>query len=40
MIRRSLLAGLLLLTALPIAHAADQTVRGSSLIVKNPSTTA
>src|SRR5262249_35287777 len=38
MIRRLLLASLLVLPALPAARAADQTVLGSQLVVKNPST--
>ncbi len=38
MMRRLLLVGLLVLPALPIAHAADQTVLGRELILKNPST--
>src|SRR5262249_12726243 len=36
--RRLPLLGLLALSLLPVAHAADQTVLGSALIVKNPST--
>jgi acetyl esterase/lipase len=35
---RLLLAGLLVLPALPLAHAADQTVLGSQFVLKNPST--
>jgi poly(3-hydroxybutyrate) depolymerase len=38
MMRRVLLAGLLVLPTLPVAHAADQTVRGHQLILKDPST--
>ena len=38
MIRRLLLATLLVLPALPAARAADQTVLGNQLVVKNPST--
>jgi acetyl esterase/lipase len=38
MIRRLLLVGLLVLPVLPVAHASDQTVRGSQLILKDPST--
>src|SRR6185503_5316658 len=40
MMRRLLLGGLLVLPGLMVAHAADQTVRGSALIVKNPSAAA
>jgi acetyl esterase/lipase len=40
MMRRLLLGGLLVLPGLVVAHAADQTVLGSALIVKNPSTAA
>ena len=37
MIHRLLLVALLVLPALPLAHAADQTVLGNQLVVKNPS---
>src|SRR5262249_34211536 len=38
MMRRTLLVGLSVLLCLPAAHAADQMVLGSSLVVKNPGT--
>jgi hypothetical protein len=38
MMRRLLLLGIFVLSAIPAAHAADQTVLGSSLVIKNPST--
>ncbi len=40
MTRGLLLVGLLVLPVLPPAHAADQTVRGTTLIVKDPGTPA
>lgn len=38
--RGTALVGLVVLSLLPAAHAADQTVRGSALIVRNPGTAA
>jgi acetyl esterase/lipase len=38
MTRRSLVVGFVALSVLPVAHAADQTVLGTVLILKNPST--
>lgn len=38
MIARLLLVGSFILSVLPVAHAADQTVLGRTLVVKNPST--
>ena len=37
---RLLLVGFLVLSVLPVAHAADQTVRGATFIVKDPGTAA
>jgi predicted esterase len=40
MTRGLLLLGVIVLPALSVAHAADQTVRGNTLVVKNPGTAA